>query len=175
MPVGTATSTVSRATVPDERQIAQVAQSVQRLAHVLNRSHAQMLDKARHDVEWSAHVVIHTLVSQGPMRSGALAEVVQADRSRISRQVAALVRDGFLVREADPVDRRACVLIPTAKARQAVAEHAQVRDQHFAAMLASWDEQDCARFAELLERFTVDLEAYKRGWADKPAGPASTV
>lgn len=175
MPDRTMTSTVSRETVHDEPRVARVAQSVQRLAHVLTRSRAQLLDKARHDVEWSAHVLIHTLASQGPMRSTALAQAVQADPSRISRQVAVLVRDGFVLRQADPVDGRACVLIATAKARQAVAEHARVRDQHFAQMLVTWSEQDCARFAELLDRFTVDLETYKRGlgepgWVARPTG-----
>lgn len=97
------------------------------------------------------------------MRSAALAAAVQTDPSRISRQVAVLVRDGFVLRQTDPVDGRACLLTATAKARQAVAEHARVRDQHFARMLASWSAQDCARFAELLDRFTVDLQAYRRG------------
>lgn len=175
MPGGTAMSTTEREPVLDE-WVAPVARSVQGLAHVLSRSRAQLLDKARHDVEWSAHVLIHTLVSQGPMRSTALADAVQADPSRISRQVAVLVRDGFVMREPDPVDGRACVLTATAKARQAVAGHARIRDRHFARMLADWSEQDCARFAELLDRFTVDLEAYKhglgeRGWAGKPTGP----
>jgi DNA-binding MarR family transcriptional regulator len=173
MPDAGALSTMSRRTELAAPPVAQVAQSVQRLAHLLTRARAQLLDKARHDVEWSAHVLMYTLAAQGPMRSAALAEAVQADPSRISRQVAVLVRDGFVLRQADPIDGRACVLTVTAKARAALAEHARVRDRHFAQMLANWNEQDCARFAELLERFTVDLETHERaqgerGWAGHP-------
>lgn len=48
----------------EPEQTRRLAESVQRLAHVLNRARARMLDKARHDVEWSAQVLMHTLVSQ---------------------------------------------------------------------------------------------------------------
>ena len=47
------------------------------------------------------------VINDGPICASALAEMVQSDPSTISRQVAALVRDGLLKRRADPIDGRA--------------------------------------------------------------------
>lgn len=160
-------------TAADSANTQRVAASVQRLAHVLSRARAQLLDRAHHDVEWSAQVLVQTLLAQGPMRSSALADAMQADPSTVSRQVAALVRDGIVVREPDPVDGRASVLRATGKARRMAADHAAIRDQHVARILAAWSERDKARLGDLLDRFTTDLQAYKtrvgaRGWTEAP-------
>src|SRR5690349_22300310 len=49
----------------------------------------------------SAIVLLKNLVAMGPSRSSALAAAVHSDPSTISRQVAALVRDGLVERRAD--------------------------------------------------------------------------
>src|SRR5690349_15174592 len=54
------------------------------------------------------------LVHTGPLRASALADLVGADPSTVSRQVASLVKAGFVERQADPNDGRACLLVPTA-------------------------------------------------------------
>ena len=51
-------------------------------------------------------------VRTGRQRASALAELVGADPSTVSRQVASLVKAGFVDREADPDDGRACLLVP---------------------------------------------------------------
>src|SRR6478736_5710334 len=53
------------------------------------------------------------LVRRGPCRASALAELVGADPSTVSRQVASLVKAGLVRRQADPDDGRACLLVPT--------------------------------------------------------------
>jgi DNA-binding MarR family transcriptional regulator len=93
------------------------------------------------------------------MRSIDLAEHIRADPSTVSRQVAGLVREGLIERRADPEDGRASLLVLTDKAAEVLARHDDLRNRHFARMLADWSERDVRRFARLLARFTADFQA----------------
>ena len=140
-------------------EIAEVADSVVALMRTFHRVRTRMLAAAAHDVEWSAHVLLKSLASEGPMRASALAECVRSDPSTVSRQVASLVKDGLLERRADPIDGRASLLVLTPRADEVLAEHDKIRLQHFARMLDDWPERDLRRFAALLHRFTTDFES----------------
>jgi DNA-binding MarR family transcriptional regulator len=136
-----------------------VAENFVRLMRSFARTRAQILAAAAHDVEWSAQMVLRCVENSGPMRSGAIAECVQADPSTVSRQVAALVKDGLLERRADPEDGRASLLVLTEKAGAVLKSHDDLRNQHFAQMLADWNERDLRKFADLMARFTRDYES----------------
>lgn len=138
--------------------VAAVADTFVQLMRTFVRTRSKMLAAAQHDVEWSAHVLLRALATDGPMRAGALAERVESDPSTVSRQVAALVRDGFVERQADPEDGRAALLVLTPKADTVLRAQNDIRLQHFAQMLGDWDAEDLRRFAELLERFTTDYD-----------------
>ena len=150
--------------------VAAVADTFVALMRTFVRTRSKMLAAAQHDVEWSAHVLLRALALDGPMRAGTLAERVESDPSTVSRQVAALVRDGFVERQADPEDGRAALLVLTPKADAVLREQNDIRIQHFARMLGDWDAADLRRFAELLARFTEDYdEASARLLIDKVA------
>lgn len=141
--------------------IGDLADRVERLLHLFIRARQQMLDRARHDVDWSARLLIGAVVKHGPLRIKELAEQVESDPSTVSRHVGHLVRDGFLERRADAEDGRASLLTATEKARQAVAQHRLRRDLHYEHMMHAWDDHDRAQLADLLGRFTEDFETYK--------------
>jgi len=82
-----------------------VADNVTQLMRSFARTRARVLDAAAHDVEWTAQMVLKCLANEGPMRSSAIAEHVRADPSTVSRQVAALVKEGLVERTADPERR----------------------------------------------------------------------
>ena len=145
-------------------QVAAVADTVVGLVRSFTRVRARLLAAAQHDVEWSAHIILKCLATEGPMRSSALADCVQSDPSTVSRQVASLVRLGLLERRADPEDGRASLLIPTEKANAVLAEHDDIRREHFGRMLSEWSERDLRRFAALLQRFTIDFESANHQW-----------
>jgi DNA-binding MarR family transcriptional regulator len=144
----------ARAVAPE---VAHVADNLVALMRAFNRARTRMLADAEHDVEWSAHVLLKCLATEGPMRASAIAEYLHSDPSTVSRQVATLVKDGLLERRADPVDGRASLLVLTPRADDVLAEHEQIRLQHFARMLEEWPERDLHRFAALLHRFTQDF------------------
>ena len=135
-----------------------------RLMRAFVRARTRMLAAAQHDVEWSAHIMLKVLETEGPMRSSALADAIQSDPSTVSRQVAALVKDGLVERRADPVDGRASLLVLTDKAADVLTDHDDIRTQHFAHMLDGWSARDVHQFARLLERFTDTFEHASDTW-----------
>jgi len=151
-------------------EAARVADRFTRLMRVFAKAKAQFMAAAEHDVEWSAQLALKCLANDGPMRAGALAEAIHSDPSTVSRQVAALVKDGLVERQADPLDGRASVLVLTDKAKEVIAAHDASRNERFNAMLADWSAADLATFATLLERFTADFEAQKPHWLPGRAG-----
>jgi DNA-binding MarR family transcriptional regulator len=108
----------------------------------------------------SAIILLKTLAGMGPSRSSALAAAVHSDPSTISRQVAALVRDGLVERRADQEDGRASLLAATPEGLALLEERRRRMALSLARMLRDWDPGDLQRFVELLERFVTDHESY---------------
>jgi hypothetical protein len=55
-------------------------------------------------------------------------------------------------------------LVLTARADSVLAEHDQIRMQHFAQVLDGWSDTDLRRFATMLRRFTEAYEAESGSW-----------
>jgi DNA-binding MarR family transcriptional regulator len=155
--------------------VAQLAEVVEQLMHQFLKTRQQMLVRARQDVDWSTQLLLSGVVAHGPMRVKELAGLVQSDPSTVSRQVAQLVRDGFLERRADAVDGRASLLTPTDKARKAVDERKEHRNEQFERMLLGWDDGDRERLAALLGRFLDDFLTYKNALAGRGRNQARTA
>jgi DNA-binding MarR family transcriptional regulator len=108
----------------------------------------------------SAFVLIKTLAHQGPLRSSALATAVHSDPSTVSRQVAALVRDGLVERRADQGDGRASVLAVTQAGIDLMQEFRSRMGLSLAQVVKGWAPEDVEHFIQLFERFVADHEAY---------------
>lgn len=148
-------------------EVAEVADNITALLRTFGRARAQLMAAAQHDVEWSAHLLLKCLSAQGPMRASALAECLHSDPSTVSRQVAALVKDGLLERQADPEDGRASILVPTPKAADVLEDHNRIRLEHFARVLDAWSDADLHRFATLLSRFNAAYETTGTDWVNE--------
>jgi DNA-binding MarR family transcriptional regulator len=146
------------ATAPSREDVAAVADNFVTLMRSFNRARNRMLAAAQHDVEWSAHIILRCVANDGPLRASALAEAIQSDPSTVSRQVAALVKEGLLERRADQGDGRASLLVVTDSAHAVLAEHDEIKLNHFAEMLDGWSPQDLRSFAAHLARFNRDFE-----------------
>jgi DNA-binding MarR family transcriptional regulator len=138
-------------------QVVAVSDTLVELLRSFGRARARLI-AATHDTEWSAHVLLKYLRNEGPMRAGELAECLHTDPSTVSRQVAALVRDGLLERRADPEDGRASLLVLTSKADATLADHDRIRVDFFARVLDDWTPGELDTFTRLLARFTADFE-----------------
>src|SRR5664279_3083996 len=106
---------------------------------------------------WDLFLLVK-LVSHGPRRASDLAELLCADPSTVSRQVASLVRAGLIERKADPDDGRASILVPTALGEARVQEHFVNRGQSIEPMIADWPDSDRVDFLRLLRSYSSRLE-----------------
>ncbi len=70
-----------------------------------------------HDVSVTQCYALETLVEQGPLRLGALAQRLFLDKSTTSRVVAALVKKGYVEQHSDAADGRATALSASRRGR----------------------------------------------------------
>ncbi|MDY0913949.1 MarR family winged helix-turn-helix transcriptional regulator [Rathayibacter festucae] len=130
------------------------------------------------DLGTAGYRTLAALERRGPMHAGALAELLETDKSSISRQISTLDRLGLLQRSPDPDDGRATILsVPPETAERMRA----IRSSRQALMheeLRRWDAGDVELFAVLLRRITaLDMRAATTEPADgqSGAGPAPTA
>jgi len=109
-------------------------------------------------VDRSMIFLLKALAHTGPRRSSELAAAVYSDPSTVSRQVAVLVRDGLIERQADPEDGRASVLVPTERGLEMLAEQRRRLAFALARVVKQWEPDDVTQFLGLLERFVSDHE-----------------
>src|SRR5688500_3804026 len=93
-------------TSPEMRRLSEQLARFGRLVHAIKAQQAASRDRA-------ALVLLYPLVRLGPLRQGALADLVHADPSTVSRHVAALVERGLVRRVADESNGRASRLVVT--------------------------------------------------------------
>lgn len=104
--------------------------------------------------------VLGRLETGGPMRPSALAHLVRLDLSTVSRHLSALEAAGLLVREADPGDRRACLVGTTPAGAGALALQRERRGRTMGRVLADWSPADRADLVRLLSRLNADVAAH---------------
>jgi DNA-binding MarR family transcriptional regulator len=146
---------------PSAEEIAvadRVGTALIRIVRLIERKKAQRQAAHPDAVERATyHLLVH-LVNGGPRRAVALAEEVHSDPSTISRQIAQLVKLGYVERTADPDDGRATLLAATDEGRRVFEENRRLRNEHLAAVLADWSDADRHALAELLTRFAGDFQ-----------------
>lgn len=152
----------------DRAAVASVTDSLVLLVRSFMKTRAQHIAETG-ELEWAAQLTLKCLAASGPVRAGALAGQLRSDPSTVSRQVAALVKEGLVERQADPEDGRASLLVLTDAAQQLVARHHQQRIDYFARMLAGWSEDDLGQFSALLARFAHDYEVAHAAWESEHA------
>lgn len=114
----------------------------------------------------AALVLLFPLARLGPLRQGALAELVHADPSTVSRHVAALVERGLVQRVADESDGRASRLHVTDAGHAALDALRRDRENHFAQVTAGWDAADLTALTTLFGRLLDDMSATLPGLGD---------
>ena len=147
------------ATLPADRGAAvrRLSEQFPRLVRVLHAFKSlATADDAR---ERAALVLLFPLTRLGPLRQSALAEVMHADPSTISRHVAWLVEQGLVTRVADESDGRATRLVVTDAGGAAVERLAEERTAQLGGMLTGWSDADLVALTHLFERLLGDLTA----------------
>jgi DNA-binding MarR family transcriptional regulator len=108
--------------------------------------HAVKSQMAGTDRDRAALVLLFPLERLGPLRQGALADLVHADPSTISRHVAALVERGLVRR-----------VVVTDDGKAALEALRRERESLFERVTAGWDAADLAALTTLFGRLLDDL------------------
>ena len=103
----------------------------------------------------------------GPVRVSEIADRLSVDLSVASRQIAALERAGYVVREADPDDRRAQRISITDRGVPVLRESHRRMVEAFEQALGDWSEDELTALAAGLDRLRDDFS----GTAGTPAAP----
>ncbi|SFK36679.1 MarR family winged helix-turn-helix transcriptional regulator [Geodermatophilus ruber] len=124
-----------------------------RLVHALKSSQAaESRDRA-------ALVLLFPLARLGPLRQGALADLVHADPSTVSRHVATLIERGLVQRVADETDGRASRLVVTEAGHAALDQVRAEREAHLGRVTADWTTEELATLTTLFGRLLDGVAA----------------
>jgi DNA-binding MarR family transcriptional regulator len=128
--------------------------------------------KAQHTAEGgrdrAALVLLFPLNRLGPLRQSALAELVHADPSTVSRHVTLLVERGLVRRMADEFDGRASRLLLTDAGRAQLDQLRGERVAYLRTVTVGWTDDELETFTTLFDRLLDGIAT------TLPADPASS-
>ena len=161
-------------TTPDVRpapagpgdRLAAVRTLSDQLPRFMRLVHALKSQMAGGDRDRAALVLLFPLERLGPLRQGALAELVHADPSTVSRHVAQLVERGLVRRVADASDGRASRLVLTDAGSAAIVALRRERESHLERVTAGWSPEELATFTDLFGRLLDDITSTLPGVPD---------
>jgi DNA-binding MarR family transcriptional regulator len=144
---------------PPTGRSAEVRALSEQLPRLMRLGHAFKNQMAAEGRDRAALILLFPLVRLGPLRQGALADLVHADPSTVSRHVALLVEQGLVRRIADESDGRASRLVVTEAGHTALDSLRAERESHLERVTAGWSDAELATLTALLDRFLTDLTA----------------
>jgi DNA-binding MarR family transcriptional regulator len=148
------------ARTPTDDEIASVEEQL-RLLFVRVRAVWKEAAAAVHpELQPVGYKILSAIVHRGRMHARVIAEILEIDKSVVSRQVKHLEELGLAVSVPDPDDGRARFIEPTPGAVASVGQRGSRLQQKLHSQLRTWPSDDVDRLATLLARLTsgVGLE-----------------
>jgi DNA-binding MarR family transcriptional regulator len=105
------------------------------------------------NIDRSAYLILHQILTQGPAGVKALADEFKLDISTVSRQAASMEQKGYVYRIPDPSDGRAYSLQITDLGKKEYFEYQQLRFEKIEAILKGWPEEEREQFGRLLRKY----------------------
>jgi DNA-binding MarR family transcriptional regulator len=130
-----------------------------RIGRVANSRRAATRRAQRAGVNLSTTAVAALAVTyrHGPARLGTLAEHLDLEPSRASKEMRRLIDAGLVTQAPDPDDRRASLLSVTKEGAAAFRRYRKAADQMLAEALADWSDTEMSRVAIHLDRLAAKL------------------
>ncbi|WP_018135561.1 MarR family winged helix-turn-helix transcriptional regulator [Acaricomes phytoseiuli] len=118
------------------------------------RAVSQQLAQSVHpDLESAAYGLLVLLDREGPLRLTDLAGSIGVGKPSLSRQISVLESIELVTKTIDPADRRAQLIILSAKGRRQIRKVQAARKKVLDARLEAWPAADVQEFARLLTVF----------------------
>jgi DNA-binding MarR family transcriptional regulator len=136
---------------------ARVEQALLDLVRRVNdpRGNASLRAKSGIDLERAGTVLLSRIDELGPARLSEVAAAAGVEISTASRPVARLVEQGYVARDNDPADGRACLLRCTPDGAAVMTRWRAARHEWLREVLDDFDDDERERFADLFERFVA--------------------
>ena len=150
------------APLPAARHLDRFDEALQTVARSIAqfRLHERILRLAGVRLDRSGSALLLKLSARGDsLRVTDLAEMLGVDIPTVTRKVQQLERDGMVVRQSDPDDRRASRICLTAAGRRTIDRVRKARRSWLEHLFEGWGDDDLSALADLLSRFADDLEA----------------
>lgn len=146
---------------PAARHVDRFDEALQTVARSITqvRLHERLLRLAGVRLDRAGVTLLFKLsATSGPLRVTDLAELLGVDSPTVTRKVQQLERDGMVVRQTDPDDRRASWIRLTPAGRRTIERVRRARRVWLEQLLHDWDDHHLSALADLLSQFAEDLE-----------------
>lgn len=154
--------TATAATIPrtaSDEEIASVEEQL-RLLFVRVRAVWKEAAAAVHpELQPVGYKILSAVVRRGRMHAGALADLLEMDKSVVSRTVKHLEALGLAESVVDPSDGRARFVVATPAAVESIDQKGSRMHQQLYSQLREWPGDDVEQLARLLERLTTEVVA----------------
>ncbi|WP_328425669.1 MarR family winged helix-turn-helix transcriptional regulator [Streptomyces sp. NBC_00443] len=152
-------ASTSAAASPGPAEIVEIEKCLTRVTYLAGRArqHEYLMAMAGLTLDRAAVAILRRLAETAPMRPGVLAGLLAVEASHVTRQVQQLERAGYVIRTADPHDRRAQRVGLTDAGRVAVDRIREAARAGMRLALAGWSDEDLRQLAELFHRLVDDF------------------
>ncbi|WP_249713839.1 MarR family winged helix-turn-helix transcriptional regulator [Rhizomonospora bruguierae] len=117
---------------------------------------------AHRALDRAAYLLLRRLEQGGPQNVSALAAALHLDGSTVTRQVAALLREGLVSRERDPRDGRGAVIAMTPAGASRLSGVRAAREQLYERILTGWSAEERETLARYLHRLNHAMDEHTR-------------
>jgi DNA-binding MarR family transcriptional regulator len=146
---------------PTAHHVDQFDEALQNVARSITqvRLHERLLRQAGVRLDRAGATLLFKLAAKGDsLRVTDLAEILGVDTPTVTRKVQQLERDGMVVRQNDPADRRASRIRLTPGGRRTIERVRRARRAWLEQLLQDWDDEALSSLGVLLSHFADDLE-----------------
>ena len=119
-------------------------------ARTIRAIEAQIFKK--HDLTPTQFSVLETLYSKGDLRIQNLIDSILATSGNMTVVIRNMVRDGWIKRETDPDDRRACIVSLTEKGRKKIIEVLPDHIRNVQKVMSVFSEEEQKQLQTLLKK-----------------------
>ncbi|MFE9444728.1 MarR family winged helix-turn-helix transcriptional regulator [Streptomyces sp. NPDC006602] len=155
---------------PVSTNVAEIERFLTRVTYLAGRArqHERLMALAGLALDRAAVAILRHIAESEPLRPGVLAVRLSVEASHVTRQLRQLEQDGYVVRVADPDDRRAQRIQITDAGLAAVERIREVSRRGMEMALADWSEEDIEQLAALFRRMVGDFVAHAEDRLDVP-------
>jgi DNA-binding MarR family transcriptional regulator len=107
--------------------------------------------------------LIHVVRKHDGISQAGICRILGTDKGAVARQVATLVKRGYLRKAPDPKDGRASIIYATEKADQLKISKRHLEDLYYKYILEALSEEERRTFASLLERVYLRSKSESKG------------